>query len=139
MWQGSAFLLSVSAMMNAGVKVDEVSLNRISKNSDPYLAQRIRGVKRWIISGHNLGEALHQSGYNFPDPEIISDLRIYARLRGFDKNLVRITRAWVEDLVERVAVIMKVLNTVVLFLIAIVIGMLISSLYSVVQQIQSQT
>lgn len=139
MWQGSAFLLAVSAVMNAGVKLDEVSLGRITRNADPYLAQRVNAIKRGIISGANLGEALHQSGFSFPDEDIISDLRIYAKLRGFDKNLVRIVQSWIGDLVEKVGVIMKILNTVVLFLIAIVIGMLISSLYAVVQQIQSQS
>lgn len=139
MWQGSAFLLAVSAVMNAGVKLDEVSLARISKNADPYLAHRINAIKRGIVSGANLGDALHQAGYKFPDEDIISDLRIYARLRGFDKNLVRITQSWIGDLVEKVGVIMKILNTAVLFLIAVVIGMLISALYAVVQQIQTQT
>jgi type II secretory pathway component PulF len=136
MWQGSAFLLSVSAIMSAGVKIDEVSLGKIARNADPYLAQRINAVKRWVVSGANFGEALHQAGYVFPDDEIISDLRIYARLRDFDKNLVRITRTWVEELVEKVSTIMKVLNVVILFAIAIIIGVLISALYGVVQQIQ---
>ncbi len=136
MWQGSAFLLSVSAIMSAGVKIDEVSLGKISKNADPYLCQRINAVKRWVTSGANFGEALYQAGYSFPDDEIISDLRIYARLRDFDKNLVRITRTWVEDLVEKVSTIMTILNVVILFAIAVVIGVLISALYGVVQQIQ---
>lgn len=139
MWQGSSFLLSVAALMNAGVKMDEVSLGKIGKNADPYLAQRIRAIRRGIVSGANLGESLHQTGLGFPDREIIADLRIYAQLRGFDKNLVRITRTWVDELVDKVSGIMKVLNTVVLFLIAIVIGCLVAALYGVVQQIQAQT
>lgn len=135
--QGSSFLLSVAALMKAGVKLDEVSLNKIGKSADPYLAQRINGIKRGIISGENLGEALHQSGYRFPDEELIADLRIYATLRGFDKNLIRITQTWVNDLVDKVKSSMQALNLVVLVLIAVVIGFLISSLYGIVQQIQS--
>ncbi len=136
MWQGSAFLLAVSAIMNAGVKLDEVSLGRISRNASPYLAQRINAIKRGIVSGANLGDALSQTGYAFPDAEIISDLQIYARLRGFDKNLVRITRNWVKDLVEKVEIIMRILNTVILFLITLFIIILLSSLYAIVQQIR---
>ncbi len=139
MLQGSAFLLSISSMMSAGVKLDDVSLKRIGKSADPYLAERIDAVKRYITSGANLGDALYNTGYRFPDEEIIADLRIYARLRDFDKNLVKITRSWVEELVEKVSQIMKVLNVIVLFLIAVVIGVLISALYGVVQQIQVQT
>ena len=138
MWQGSAFLLSISAMMAAGVKLDEVSLNRMAKSADPYTRQRINAVKKWIASGENLGEALHKAGYKFPDEDLIDDLRVYATLRGFDKNLVRVTRSWVEELVEQVEVAMKAVNIAVLFMIAIVIGMLITALYSVIQQIQQQ-
>lgn len=137
MWQGSAFLLSIASLMSAGVKLDEVSLNRIARKADPYLAQRVRAIRKWITSGVNLGEALHRCGYNFPDDELIGDLRIYATLKGFEENLVNVTREWVSDIENKVTAAMKVLNFVTLILIAVVIGMLISALFGVVQQIQS--
>lgn len=137
MWQGSAFLLSVASLMSAGVKLDEVSLNKIAKKADPYLAQRIRAIKKWIVSGENFGEALHRTGYRFPDEELIADLRVYATLKGFEQNLVNVTREWVSDIEKKVTVAMKVLNFATLILIAIVIGLLISALFGVVQQIQS--
>jgi len=138
MWQGSAFLLSVASMMSAGIKIDEVSLARISRQSEPYLRQRIKGMLKYIASGENLGDALYNAGYDFPDAEIIGDLQIYARLRGFDQNLIRITRIWIDGLVDRVNVAMKIVNFVILVLIAVVIGCLIMSFYSVFQQIQNQ-
>jgi len=138
MWQGSAFLLSVASLMSAGVKIDEGSLNRISKQSDPYLKERIKGIQRYIASGENLGDALYNAGFEFPDAEIIGDLQIYARLRGFDQNLIRITRTWVDGLVDRINVAMKIVNFTILIMITVVIGMLITSFYSVFQQIQSQ-
>ncbi|MCB1538710.1 MAG: type II secretion system F family protein [Rhodospirillales bacterium] len=138
MWQGSAFLLSVASLMSAGVKLDEVSLARISRQSDPYLKQRVRAIQKYIASGENLGDSLYNSGYEFPDSEIIGDLQIYAKLRGFDQNLIRVTRVWVDGLVDRVNLVMKTVNFVILVLIAVVIGCLIVSFYSVFQQIQSQ-
>lgn len=138
MWQGSAFLLAVASLMSAGVKLDEVSLARISRQSDPYLRQRIKALQKYIASGMNLGDSLEQTGYEFPDNEIIGDLQIYARLRGFDQNLIRVTNVWVDGLVEKVNVSMKIVNFVVLVLIAVVIGCLIISFYSVFQQIQNQ-
>lgn len=137
MWQGSAFLLAVASLMSAGVKLDEVSLARISRQSDPYLRQRIKAIQKYIASGMNLGDSMEQSGYEFPDAEIIGDLQIYARLRGFDQNLIRVTEVWVDGLVEKVNVSMKIVNFVVLVLIALVIGCLIVSFYSVFQQIQN--
>ncbi|NBX66758.1 MAG: hypothetical protein EBQ96_07170 [Proteobacteria bacterium] len=138
MLQGSAFLLSVASMMSAGIKIDEVSLGRISKQSEPYLRQRIKGIQKYVASGENLGDALFNAGYEFPDNEIIGDLQIYARLRGFDQNLIRISRIWVDGIVERVHVAMKIVNFVILVLITVVIGCLIISFYSVFQQIQNQ-
>jgi len=139
MWQGSSFLLAVSSMMAAGVKMDEVSLGRIAKQSDPYLRTRIIALIKYITAGENLGEAMYKSGYSFPDDEIIGDLQIYANLRGFDQNLIWITRSWVDSLVERVGIVMKVVNTTVLMLIALVIGCLITAFYDIFQQIQTTT
>lgn len=138
MWQGSAFLLSVASLMSAGVKLDEVSLARISKQAEPYLKQRVKALQKYIASGENLGDALYNAGYEFPDNEIIGDLQIYARLRGFDQNLIRVTSIWVDGLVDRVNVAMKIVNFAILVLIAVVIGCLILSFYSVFQQIQAQ-
>lgn len=138
MWQGSAFLLSVASLMSAGVKLDEVSLQRISRLSSPYLKQRVKAIQKYIAGGENLGDALFNAGYEFPDTEIIGDLQIYARLRGFDQNLTRVTNTWVDGLVERVNSAMKIVNFVILVLIAVVIGCLILSFYSVFQQIQDQ-
>ena len=137
MWQGSSFLLAISSLMAAGVKLDENSLARIARKADPYLSERVKGIRKSISAGENLGDALYKSGFKFPDEEIIDDLVIYARLRGFDQNLIRITRTWVDDLVERVTVTMKIVNTIILMLIAVVIGCLIASFYGVFQQLQS--
>ena len=139
MWQGSAFLLSVSSLMSAGVKLDEMSLGRLAKNADPYLATRIRAVRKWMTSGANFGDALAKTGYNFPDPGLIADMQIYAQLRGFEGNISKITYAWVDDLIEQVNTSMKVVNTIVLFLIAITIGMLIMAFFGVFQQINAST
>ena len=138
MWQGSTFLLAIASMMSAGVKLDEVSLGKITKQADPYLRQRVRALMRHITAGENLGDALFKTGYKFPDEEIISDIQIYANLRGFDQNLIWITKSWVDSLVEQVTIVMKVVNTVILMLIAVVIGCLITAFYDVFQQVQSQ-
>ena len=139
MWQGSSFLLAISSLMAAGVKLDENSLARIARKADPYLNERVRAIRKSISAGENLGDALYKSGYKFPDEDIIDDLQVYARLRGFDKNLIKITATWVDSLVERVNSVMKIVNFTILVLIALVIGCLISAFYGVFQQLQAQT
>lgn len=136
MWQGSSFLLSVASLMASGVKIDDNALRRISGRSSPYLRERIHAIARQLTAGHNLGDAMGRAGFNFPEEELIDDLRIYATLKGFEENLTAITREWVGEVEGKVVAAMKVLNTVALVLIAVTLGILISSIFSVVQQIQ---
>lgn len=136
MWQGSSFLLSLASLMASGVKIDDTALRRLSMRASPYLKERIAAIARQLSSGHNLGDAMGRAGHNFPEEELIDDLRVYATLKGFDDNLTAITREWVVDVEGKVVAAMKILNTVALILIAITLGVLISSIFGVVQQIQ---
>ena len=139
MWQGASFMLSVASLLSAGVKLDEVSLKKISERASPYLRERIRAVSRRLSSGENLGEALYKTGYHFPNDEFIADLQIYATLKGFEKNLEQITKDWVNDVEAKVGIMMKVLNVIALMLVSVVIIVLGAALYGVVDQIQSST
>lgn len=136
MWTGSSFLLALAALMSSGVKIDDAALRRLSARASPYLKERIAAITKQLSSGLNLGEAMARAGHNFPEGELIDDLRVYATLKGFENNLASITREWVSEVEGKVVASMKVLNTVVLVLIAITMGLLISSIFGVTQQIQ---
>lgn len=138
LWQGSAFLLSVSSLMSAGVKLDEVSLRRLGRKTSPYLRQRIKAVENQMMAGMNLGEALFRTGYKFPDEEIVDDILVYAKLKGFDQSIHRITIRWIDDLIDNITSLMKGLNTIMLFAVATVIGGLIISFYDIFQMINAQ-
>lgn len=135
LWQGSAFLLAISSLMSAGVKLDEVSLARIARKSSPYLRQRVTAIQHQMMAGMNLGEAMSRTGYQFPDVDIVDDILIYAKLRSFDQSLFRITQRWIDDLIIGISGLMKGINTLMLFLVATVIGALIISFYDLFQMI----
>lgn len=138
LWQGSSFLLAVSSLMGAGVKLDEVSLRRLGRKTSPYLTQRINAILRQMQSGLNLGEAMHRTGYQFPDEDIVDDILIYAKLKGFDGSLQRITNRWIDDLIINITGLMKGVNTIMMFAVAIVIGSLIVSFYDLFQLINEK-
>ena len=130
MWQGSGFMLSLSALIRAGVPVPE-ALRRIRRNANPYLVERIDLTLRHINSGANLGEALMRAKCGFPDQEIIQDLRIYASLSNFEDALEMIAKEWIEEGVARVQAQSKTLNNLMLFFLAGVIGWLGWGLFEV--------
>lgn len=139
MWQGSAFLLSLASMMTAGVKIDEKSLKLIASGSSPYLRERARAISQRISGGQNLGEAMASTGHSFPDAELIDDFRIYASLKGFDQNVINVTKEWVSDVEQQIESAMRIINGATLVLIALTIGTILMSLFGIVQQIQDSS
>jgi type II secretory pathway component PulF len=71
-WTGLGFLLSLSALLKAGVSLRE-ALEMLERRSPPYIAERLRAVL--VRDDAYLGEALAGTGYNWPDPRTIKLIR----------------------------------------------------------------
>ncbi len=71
-WTGLGFLISLSALLKAGVSLRE-ALEMLVRRSPPYTAERLRAVI--IRDDAYLGEALAQSGYAWPDLRTIKLIR----------------------------------------------------------------
>lgn len=71
-WTGLGFLLSLSALLKAGVSL-RVAVEMLERRSPPYVGERLRAVL--ARDDAYLGEALAQSGYRWPDPRTIKLIR----------------------------------------------------------------
>jgi type II secretory pathway component PulF len=71
-WTGLGFLLSLAALLKAGVSLRE-ALEVLERRSPPYVAERLRAVL--VRDDAYLGEALAASGYGWPDPRTIKLIR----------------------------------------------------------------
>jgi type II secretory pathway component PulF len=71
-WTGLGFLLSLSALLKAGISLRE-ALEMLERRSPPYVAERLRAVL--ARDDAYLGEALAASGYGWPDPRTIKLIR----------------------------------------------------------------
>jgi type II secretory pathway component PulF len=71
-WTGLGFLISLSALLKAGVSLRE-ALETLECRSPPYTAERLHAVI--LRDDAYLGEALAQSGYAWPDPRTIKLIR----------------------------------------------------------------
>lgn len=95
-WQGSAFLLSMSALLSAQVplrKCFEILLNGAS----PWLQERLESARQEILRGKNLGEALRSQGLNFPDPQLARDLEILAERADVARTLEVLAQEWLAE------------------------------------------
>ena len=95
-WQGSAFLLSMSALLSAQVplrKCFEILLT----GAKPWLQERLESARQEILRGKNLGEALRSQKLNFPDPHLARDLEILSERVDVARTLEILAKEWLEE------------------------------------------
>lgn len=131
---GAGFMLSVSALVKAGVQVPEI-LRILMRGAPPWYYERVSETLKHVNNGINLGEALHKTGMKFPDEETVKDLRAYAGFDNFDETLEALGRQWVEESVDKVKSQMSVLKNIALIILGIVFGTIATGIFSLQQQV----
>lgn len=126
--QGSTWLIGLSAMLEAGVRLEQ-ALVQLSALADAWLKNRIGAALRGMRAGIGIGDALHKSGYEFPDREIIDDLAIYSSMSGFDEAIAILGKEWLTESVEQIRVKMNVVFGASFILVAAVVAISVSGLF----------
>ena len=101
---GTSFFVALAAFLRAGVPLPE-ALRRLEIVAEAWLRERIAATSFYVASGHDLGEALHLSGHDFPSREIVDDLRIHASLGGIEESLRKLCDIWVKESLETIAML----------------------------------
>jgi type II secretory pathway component PulF len=131
---GAGFMLSVAALVKAGVQVPEV-LRIIGKGASPWYQERVMGALRHVSNGINLGEALYRTKLNFPDAETVKDLRSYAELDGFEETLEVLGRQWMEESVDKIRAQTGVLRNLAFVILGITFGIIATGIFALEQQV----
>ncbi len=118
---GVSWLLSFSALIEAGTPVSK-ALMQLRSDASPYLLERINKTLIYVNNGENLGDALFKTNYNFPDKEIVGDLRIYAELDNFSAALTQLSNEWLENSEKVIADKAGTLNMFAILAIAVTIA-----------------
>jgi len=93
MLHGTTFLLNVAVMLRAGIRLQEI-LIMMSKGGSPWLKTRVLGALHGINQGQNIGVALQNAGYEFPDPRAVRFLRILSDKDRFEEKLSNFANRW---------------------------------------------
>ncbi len=133
---GAGFLLSLGALVGAGVPTRR-SLEKIANNASPWLYERLDATLTHVKQGKNVGKALQQAGYGYPDEEIIEDLVAYADLPSFTEMLEVLGKEWMEDSIKLIKQQAQVLNTISLLVMGGIVAWIFSGMFSIQQQITS--
>lgn len=133
---GITWLLALSALIKGGLPVS-VALQSLKRDASPYLKERIDHTLKFVKNGDNLGQALNKTGFEFPDKEIIADLKIYAELDNFEEALESLANNWLEESVYMIEQKAEILNAVAILCVAAIIAWSVFGVFDMQDQITS--
>lgn len=128
------WLMSLAAMVRAGGNLP-VAIKMLADNSPKYLRRILELALRHIANGDNLGVALQHTKSNFPSPEIIGDLIIYADMNDFDENLLGIANDYLDESVRKIQSISNVINSMGVLLVSLIIAWVVFGTFQMQDQI----
>ncbi len=129
-----SWMMSLAAMVSAGVSIPN-AMRVIADNANKYLRNILDKTLRHIANGDNLGNALQNTGMDFPNQELIGDLSVYSDMNDFDENLNHIANEYLEDSVRKIESLSDVLNTIGILLISGVIAWVVLGTFQMQDQI----
>lgn len=133
---GISWLLALSALVKGGTPVS-TALRALRRDATKYLKERIDKTLVFINNGDNLGQALAKTHLDFPDAEIIGDLKIYSELDNFEEALDNLANDWLEESVYMIEEKAGILNMVALLSIGAVIAWAVMGTFEMQDQITS--
>lgn len=133
---GASFLLSLAALLKAGVPTTE-ALRKLRPAATPWLLERLDAITFHVNEGQTVGESMYLAGFQFPDEEVVEDLRLYATLGNFDERMDKLARQWIEEGVSNVQAQAAMLNMVALVAVGITVAWMGMGIMALQSQITS--
>ncbi len=126
----------MSALIKSGTPVS-TALQALRRDANPYLRERIDKTLVFVNNGDNLGQALDKTGLEFPDREIIADLKIYSELDNFEEAIDKLANDWLDESVYLIEQKASVLNMAALLSVGGVIAWAVMGVFDMQDQITS--
>jgi len=117
---GVRFMTALSTLMQAGIPMAQ-AIWKLSEDGNPYLRSRLDAILFYIRQGKGFGDALKQTGYDFPDAEIVDAMRVYARMADFQKLLKESSGRWLDIVLARTRAQAKTMNVLMTLFIGLVL------------------
>ena len=126
MYQGTVLLISLAAMTRARIPVYD-ALTIIQRQSALWLQDKVNRMRFLLQTGADPGEALNSPLFDF---ETLDDLNVYGSLGDLGNMLNAMSEHIVQSAMQKVSLISKTLNYVLLAIAGGQIAWMLSALYS---------
>lgn len=95
--KGYVWLITFASMLRAGMSDTKILLDQ-SRMASPWLQQRLLAARRRMINGEGLAKSLQNTGYYFPNPDILDDIDSMVDFDDFPDRITKRTAQWADDL-----------------------------------------
>ena len=130
---GAGFLVGLSAMLEAGVKMRD-SLVQLRSNSSPYIAWHIDTIMQRMATGESSGSALDTGLFN---EETSISLEIFGDSGSFEESMKILGREAVENTVGWIKSVGQVLTTSGVVAIGGSLVFLLGGFYQLIQEVKN--
>ncbi len=125
-YQSAVFLVSLSAMVRAGIPVYEALMN-IQRGSSRWLREKVYRMCVRLRTGTDPGQAMHSPLF---DRETLDDLHVYGVLDNFDVAIQAMGERIIVQSVRRAELLGRALNYLLLIFSGLFIAWMVAALYS---------
>jgi len=113
-YQGSTFLISIAALIEAGRPID-VALKQITPISKPWLREHVVAMLQQLSAGVPPGRAIDTG---LLDDEVCGDIEDYGSAGAFDQAIGAVGQDTISDSIERIALQAGVVRGVLMLMVA---------------------
>ena len=125
--QGAGWVVGFSNLLKSGVQVVK-ALRLQADFASPWLRLRLEEAAVMVVNGHEIGQALSDTGYGFPDVNLIEDIQAFSRFKNFPDLVRKLGDEWQKESEEKILASIKAFSAVFnisinLVIVLVVLGM----------------
>lgn len=109
---GANFMMSYAALNRTSMAENDI-IETIKSTASKYYLSRLNPINALTEEGVEITEALDQTGLEFPDEAIITELLNYQGTDDFSKEIENIAQDWVETSIEKTKGIIKLIDILI--------------------------
>ena len=132
---GCGFLVSIAGLIKCGAKLDHAIAEMI-KTSKPYLAHRLSGILFHLKRGVNLGEAMAKTKLDFPSPDLVDKITVYAKGNRFASHIDVLAQKFSQMGVESIKKQASMARNLGLIMVVMVVLLILGVTFSVSNDLQ---
>ena len=125
--QGAGWVVGFSNLLKAGVPVVQ-ALRMQAQFAPPWLKRRLEDAAVHVVNGREIGQALTDTGYGFPDVVLIEDIQAFSRFKDFPELVRKLGDEGLQQSEEKIIASIKAFGAVFnisinLVIVLVVLGM----------------